>query len=294
MELELHQIELKYEGLRILDQRVQARLVASMTEHGQRSSVVVVRAEIADRYVLIDGYRRVAALRRLGVDTAAAVVLDMGEMDALLFNHRQAKQSKRSALEDGWLIVELVQQYGLSMQEIAVRLGRSKSWVSRRQSLVKQLPKAVQQLVRGGKLCAHAAQKYLVPLARANRDDCIQLAKGINGQRLSARQVRSLYIAWRMADEQERRHIVQQPLLYLKAAEEVSRPDPDPEEERRRELLRDLEALAGICHRAKKRLSKCAGDLEHPAYQKRVNKCWRLSCLAFETLGERMEEWVHA
>jgi len=294
MELELHQIELKYECLRILDQRGQARMVASVTEHGQRSSVVVVRAEIAGRYVLIDGYRRVAALRRLGTDTVSAVVLDMGEMEALVFNHRQAKQTKRSALEDGWLIVELAEEYELSMQEIAVRLGRSKSWVSRRQSLVKQLPKVVQQLVRKGKLCAHAAQKYLVPLARANSDDCIQLAEGIGGQYLSARQVGSLYVAWRLADEQERRRIVQRPLLYLKAAEEISRPDPDPDEERRRALLRDLEALSGICQRTKKRLRQSRGDLERPAYQKRVNKYWRQSCLAFETLGDLMEERFHA
>lgn len=294
MELELHQIELKYESLRIADKRQQSHLVASMSEHGQRSSVVVVAAATIDRYVLIDGYRRVAALKRLGADTVNAVILDMGEVEALVFSHRQAKQSKRSALEDGWLITELIEEHGLSLQEIAIGLGRSKSWVSRRHALVEQLPSAVQELVRQSKICAHAAMKYLVPLARANSVDCVKLSEGISNKRLSARQVHCLYVGWRLADEQERKRIVENPLLYLKAAEEVIRPAPDPDEERRRALLRDFDALAGICNRTKKRFSESAPDLEHPAYKKKVDRSWRQSRLAFESLGEFIEEGIHA
>ncbi len=293
MELELHQLEMKYERLRIVDLGRQARLVASLTEHGQQSPVLVTSA-VTNRYVLIDGYQRVAALRRLGSDLVEAVVLEMSEEEALIFCHRQQQASGRSALEDGWLIRELVELFGLSLQEVGVKLGRSKSWVSRRLGLVRELPDAVQELVRAGRLCAHAAMKYLVPLARANRKDCIRLAEGIRGRRLSAREVRDLYVAWKLADDEERRRIVDNPLLYLKAAEEVSRPAADPEEAKREALLRDMDVLCGVCHRARRRVREAEGDLNHPTYRRRLKQGWRESRLAFERLDELMEEGLRA
>jgi len=293
LELELHQLEMKYERLRIADPGRQARLLASLTENGQQSPVLVVDVE-SDRYVLIEGYRRVSALRRLGSDTVEAVVLQMSEEEALIFCHRQQQASGRSALEDGWLIRELVEFFGLSLQEAGVKLGRSKSWVSRRLGLVRELPDAVQELVRAGRLCAHAAMKYLVPLARANSKDCIKLAEGIRGRRLSAREVRDLYVAWKLADDGERRRIVDNPLLYLKASEEVSRPAEDPEEAKRDALLRDMDVLCGVCHRARRRVREAEGKLDHPTYRRRLKQGWRESRLAFERLDELMEEGLRA
>lgn len=293
MELELHQLQTKYERLRVMEPGRQARLVASLTENGQQSPVLVVNAG-EDRYVLIDGYRRVSALRRLGSDTVEALMLEMGEEEALIFCHRQQQASGRSALEDGWLIRELVEFFGLSLQEVGVRLGRSKSWVSRRLGLIRELPDAVQGLVRAGRLCAHAAMKYLVPLARANSKDSIKLAEGIGGRRLSAREVRDLYVAWRLADEEERRRIVEHPLLYLKAAEEVSRSATDPEEAKRDALLRDMDVLCGVCHRARRRVKESKDDLNHPTYHRRLRRGWGESRLAFERLEELMEEGLRA
>ena len=59
MEVEFHQLELKYAALRIADPSRQARLVASLCEHGQQQPVLVVREAggtgSIERYVLIDG-----------------------------------------------------------------------------------------------------------------------------------------------------------------------------------------------------------------------------------------------
>ena len=70
MDLEFHQIDLRHGDLRIRDESRRRRLIASIAELGQQTAVIVV-AE-ADRYVLIDGYLRVEALRRLGRDTVVA------------------------------------------------------------------------------------------------------------------------------------------------------------------------------------------------------------------------------
>ena len=128
MQLELHQLVLRYAALRVLDPDRQARLATSLGREGQHSAVLVVQDDDrSDQFVLIDGYRRVDALRSLGRDLVEAVVLSMPPVDALLMSWQLGAGRRRSVLEDGWLLQELVDAHGLRQAELAQRLRRSKS-----------------------------------------------------------------------------------------------------------------------------------------------------------------------
>ena len=71
MELEFHQMAMRYEGLRVSMPGFQARLMASLAEEGQLNPVLVVeREDEGGGYVLIDGYG-VASLRGWGADFPA-------------------------------------------------------------------------------------------------------------------------------------------------------------------------------------------------------------------------------
>jgi len=75
MQLEFHQLDRRWEHLRVRHPARQRRLLASLAEAGQQTPIVVVAAEgQADRYVVIDGYKRIVALEQLGRDTVEAVV----------------------------------------------------------------------------------------------------------------------------------------------------------------------------------------------------------------------------
>jgi uncharacterized ParB-like nuclease family protein len=66
MQLEFHQLDRRWEHLRVRHPARQRRLLASLAESGQQTPIVVVAAEgQADRYVVIDGYKRIAALAQL-------------------------------------------------------------------------------------------------------------------------------------------------------------------------------------------------------------------------------------
>jgi ParB-like chromosome segregation protein Spo0J len=108
MEIEFHQLERKYAGLRIADAPRIGRLVASLCTHGQQQPVLVVRAgadaDGGDRYVLIDGYARVAALGELKRNSVAATVLDLAERDALVLAFRLERIRARSVIEEAWLL----------------------------------------------------------------------------------------------------------------------------------------------------------------------------------------------
>ena len=218
--LELHQIVRRYSELRITRPRCDARLVASLAQQGQCTPLLVCASAVSEepsRYVLIDGYRRVRALEQLGRDTAVATSTELPEDEALLWHHQMESRGRRTALEEAWLLHELEQAYGMSRDGLAEKLVRSKSWISRRLALVEVLPESVQQLVRQGALCAYAAQKYLVPLARANPGDCEALAAGLAERQVSTRAARQLYIAWRDGDSEQRQRLIHQPHLFIAA-----------------------------------------------------------------------------
>ncbi len=64
----------------------QRRLLASLAASGQQTPIVVIAAEQADRYLVIDGYQRIAALQQLGRDWVEAVVWSLSEAEALLLD----------------------------------------------------------------------------------------------------------------------------------------------------------------------------------------------------------------
>ena len=160
MQLEFHQLDRRWEHLRVRHPARQRRLLASLADSGQQTPIVVVAAEChADRYVVIDGYKRIAALEQLGRDTVDAVVWPMSEEAAVLLDRSLRLSEHETALEVGWLLAELELRFGYGLDELARRFDRSVSWVSRRLALVEVLPEAIQRQVRDGQILAQVAMK---------------------------------------------------------------------------------------------------------------------------------------
>ncbi len=132
MNLELSTLVLKYASLRVIDPGRVARLVGALSREDQRSPVLVVGDG-----VLVDGYHRVEALRELGRDLVAAVRLEVSEPEALVLAWRLETGRRRNALEEGWLLAELIETHGRSQTTLATDLRRTRSWVSQRLGLVR-------------------------------------------------------------------------------------------------------------------------------------------------------------
>jgi ParB-like chromosome segregation protein Spo0J len=279
VEVDLHQLELRHRDLRIHDGEQRRRLIGSVAEIGQQVPVVVIRD--ADRLVLIDGYLRVEALRRLHRDTAIATAWPVTETEALV-HHRQLAGGKSTALEDAWLLARL-REHGLTMDQLAHRLCRSKSWVSRRLGLLEVLVASAQDRVRAGSVPAQAAMKYLVPLARANKRQCEQLIAGLGDTQVSVRELGALYVAWKRADRPGKQRIVAEPLLVLRALAALAE---EPEDEAA-VLHKDLTMLAAVALRAGRR-ARDGGRFTAP-----LTKAWRAASEAFAALGATIEE-MHA
>jgi ParB family transcriptional regulator, chromosome partitioning protein len=284
MEIEFHQLDLRYEGLRVRRPEREKRLLSSLAERGQQVAIIVVRLlEEQNRYLVIDGYKRIRALRKLGRDTVNATVWDMSETEALILDRSLRTAEAETALEQGWLLSELHSSWEMSLEDLARRFDRSKSWVSRRLALVCELPQSVQQYVRLGKIGAQAAMKYLVPIARINKLSCERLAQEIARHQFSTHEVGLIYDAWRKGPIYVQNSIIDSPKLFLRTRREIEEYDPESVDAGK-ELLRNLDIVGGIARRAArqwKEASRTMSDAEREnawlCLQQAIDDLMRLS-----------------
>jgi ParB family chromosome partitioning protein len=216
LRLDLHFLIPRFAPLRLRDPERLARLTRSMRQHGQLMPVVVV-AESLDppRWVLIDGYRRLEALREVGEDLVWVDAWDRSVDEALVLCLARGPERGWEAIEEAALLHELSGRY--SMRELAQRIGRDVSWVSRRLNLFKALPEELLEAVRTGKLSVWAATRILAPLARANAAHARTLLGALEKTPLSTRELERLFAHYQRTPKAQRERLVENPGLFVQA-----------------------------------------------------------------------------
>ncbi|WP_248146464.1 ParB/RepB/Spo0J family partition protein [Microbacterium aoyamense] len=160
-----------------------AELVHSVREFGVLQPVVV-RVTDEGTYELIMGERRTRAAREAGLASIPAIVRETADenllRDALLENlHR----SELNPLEEASAYQQLLEDFGITQEELAGRIGRSRPQISNTIRLLK-LPVPVQQRVAAGVLTAGHARAIL---SLADTEAMQRLADKIVNEDLSVR-----------------------------------------------------------------------------------------------------------
>ncbi len=217
-EIDFHLLDLRYKHTRINNDKTLLSLQNSIHEYGQIVPALAVAEQ--EKYILIDGYKRLLALTACGHDSIKLQLVCAGESDSLFLLLVQTNERKLEAIEQAALIQELRSRFTCSFSEIARRLGRDKSWVKRRLDLLESLPEEVHHAVMTGKLSSWAASRVFVPLARANEQDCLDLTRKILKDPLSTRELVSLYKHYGKSNRTVRKRIIADPALFVKTMQE--------------------------------------------------------------------------
>ena len=172
----------------VFDPEALAELVASIREVGILQPIVVRELD-PGRYQLIMGERRWRASREAGLEAVPAIIRDTPDdallRDALLENlHRQ----ELNALEEAAAYSQLLEEFGATHEELADRVGRSRSHVTNTLRLL-QLAPSVQRRVAAGVLSAGHA-RALLTLDSAEAQE--QLAARVVAEGLSVRAVEEI------------------------------------------------------------------------------------------------------
>lgn len=122
---------------------------------------VLVRPDAAGGYQLIAGERRWRASRQAGLTVIPAIVREIQDVTAL--QHALVENLHRldlNALEEAAAYRQLIDDFGLTQEELAQRVGRSRPAVANTLRLL-QLPPAIQGLLIDGRLAAGHARALL-------------------------------------------------------------------------------------------------------------------------------------
>ena len=219
-----------YQPRQRVEQHALEQLAASIAVHGVLQPVLVT--EVLDGYQLVAGERRVRAAQMAGLDHVPAVVRQMAERDQLAIAIvENVQRADLNAMEEAHAYRQLADDFALTQEEIATRVGKARSTIANTLRLL-DLDLAVQDaLAEGGISEGHA--RALVGSAVGTQR---QMVETIVARDLSVRQTEELV-----------RRLRDRPAAKAKAT-----PDADGEMERLEENLRRALGTKVVIARSRK------------------------------------------
>lgn len=224
-ESEVHPSQLgeRFAPLRLPEPSVRPRLVESLRRYGQTAPLIAWRAP-DESLELLDGFKRLEAMRELGWSSVRVAVITVNRSAARVAVVSLNQTARPLCdLEEGFVVRALVREDGLAQTEVAQLLGRDKSWVCRRLSLVERLSDELQAQLRLGLLDATRARE----LARLPRGNQEEVQRVVRAEGLGSRQTARLVERFVTATREQQVWMLAHPLEAIENAgqEPVKRPD---------------------------------------------------------------------
>ena len=174
----------RYQPREHFDEEALASLADSIREVGLLQPVLVRETE--GGYELIAGERRWRAARRAGLQAIPALIRTTDDASAL--EHALVENVHRAdlnALEEAAAYQQLIEDFGLTHEQVAARVGRSRVAITNTLRLL-QLPPAIQKMIQDDTLKGGHARALLGTPDRAFQE---QLARRVVSEGLSVRAV---------------------------------------------------------------------------------------------------------
>lgn len=172
----------------MFDEEKLAELAASIKEHGVIQPVVV-RPLVAGGYELIAGERRWRACLILGQKSIPAVIKEYQDMDANAVSLiENVQREDLNPLEEALAYKNLIENFGLTQEEVSGRVGKSRPFVANMVRLL-GLPAEIKEMLAEGKLNAGHA-RALLSIRESNKQ--LMAARKIARQQLSVRQAEKI------------------------------------------------------------------------------------------------------
>jgi ParB family chromosome partitioning protein len=179
-----------YQPRQHIDDESLEELTLSIEAHGVVQPVVVRRTDDADVYQIIAGERRWRAARRAGLTTLPCIVQDADDERALeIALVENLQRSDLGPLETAQALRYLIQEFGLTQEQIAEQLGRSRSSVANTLRLL-DLPEPIKQALAEGRITAGHARALLALAEEPDR--MMAVFERIEAEGLNVRETEAL------------------------------------------------------------------------------------------------------
>ena len=205
-----------------MDARQLEELAASIREHGLIQPLVVAPLPAASagqaRYQLIAGERRWQAARLAGLERVPVVVKNVSPRELLeLALVENIQRADLNALEEALAYQQLIQEFGLTQEEVATRVGRNRATVANTLRLLR-LPDEIKEALREGRISEGHARAIL---GLDDTADQLAVLRAVEKRALSVRQTEEL--VRRLASATEPAPPADPPSPHHKALEDAFR-----------------------------------------------------------------------
>jgi predicted transcriptional regulator len=264
-ELELVSLDLRYEGYRMRNPALEARLLASITQRGIEQPLEGV--DSAPSRILLNGFKRYRCAVKLGMSLVPYSPLGAQEAAAIVNLLRVSNHHALSILEQAAFLDELRRLESMTVADIAEQVSRSKAWVSMRLGLMAEMSLRVREAIFRGDFPVYAYMYTLRRFMRMNgvaKSEIEDFVTAVSGRKLSVRDVEQLAHGYFRGPDSLREAIrsghTASVLEWMRQVPE----DPDGCNDFERGLLKDLE----IAHKYMLRVMSKSLDrrLKTPAF----------------------------
>lgn len=167
------------------DEQALSELADSIREHGIIQPLLVRPLETGG-YQLVAGERRWRAARMIGLTEVPVVIKEMTETEVMeLALIENLQRQDLNPLEEAAGYRELMTTYGLTQDQVAKRVGKSRSAVANCLRLL-TVPEEIQPFLRSGQLSAGHVKALA---GMSDREEMVRIAKSAADKGLSVREV---------------------------------------------------------------------------------------------------------
>lgn len=187
--LRLSEIEPKADQPRKhFDEESLQQLADSIAQHGLLQPIIV-RESAGGFYQIIAGERRWRASKMAGLTEVPVVIMDADALKAAeIAIIENVQREDLNAYEEASAYKALMTEYGLTQEEVAAKVGKSRSAVANTLRLL-DLPEEILEMLKTGDISAGHAKAVL---GLKNKDDMVDLAQKILVRSLSVRETEDL------------------------------------------------------------------------------------------------------
>jgi predicted transcriptional regulator len=196
------------ESFKTQDLNEERKLLGKLAEEDLREPISIVGAETNP--LVIDGYKRLRCAEKLKWTTIACSVIEEEEGAGIIEFLNRARGKKTNMYEISCFVIELLKKHKMNNGEIAIALGRSKSWVSLRIQFFTGMSDKTKTLIQKGKFPLHAWIYSIRPFTRVNSitvGSIDTFTKIISDSNYSLREINILSKVWFSGEEQQVREI---------------------------------------------------------------------------------------
>jgi len=197
---------------------------------------VLVRPLGGKKFELVAGERRLRASKLAGLDEIPTLIREMTDQESLAIALIENLQREDlNSIEEALGYLQLQKQFGLSQEELARQVGKSRSAVANALRLL-NLPEVVQKDIQQGALSAGHGRAIM---AVTDAEEQEELHRRIVGNGLTVRQAEAQAAFWKQNDRLPGAEEIGQPVSAPKGAKVASKP-LDPKLETLQEALADM------------------------------------------------------